>query len=207
MVKREFYIIGFGLGAFIPFLFFVLFWWSMAVLNIFKILSFPDSLVAIFALSGFLFGVIIDILYLKRLIPVFYKFKISLMMILYLFCSAIAVAFFMGFPVGNFFLGLVAGLYIGRKYHYLDQSQDELPFVIKTTCLFTALVTSLEAFPIGLLVLKDNYLLRSINQLFGFQLFSKNTVIDITIIAFMCLILYVVQFLLTKRALKFAYNI
>jgi hypothetical protein len=207
MVKKEFYLIGFGLGAFIPLLFFVLFWWSIVALKIFKILSFPESLVTIFALSGFLFGVIMDIFYLKRLIPQFYKFKMSLMMILYLFCSAIAVAFFMGFPVGNLLLGAVAGLYIGRKYHYLDRSQDELPFVVKTTCMFTALVTSLEALPIGLFVLQDTYLLGSINHFLGFQIFSKNMVIDITIIAFLCLMLYVVQNLLTKRALKIAYNI
>ncbi len=205
MDKKEFHIIGFGIGVLIPLLLLVLFWWPIAALKIYAIVSFPESLIKISAAVGFFAGVIIDILFLKRLIPIFYRFKISLMIIVYLFCSVIAVAFFMGFPVGNLLLGIIAGLYIGRKYHHLEQKKDKFPVVSKTTSIFTASITSLEALPIGFLIaLQEHYLPGSINKFLGFRLFSSNTVI-IFIIVILCLLLFIVQFYSTRAATKIAF--
>jgi len=180
--KKEFYIIGLGLGTLIPIILLVFSWWSLSALNIYKIFSVPESFIKIFALTGFIIGIIIDILFLKRLIPKFYKFNISLMIFIYVFCSVIAVAFFMGLPIGNLLLGIIAGLYIGRKYHYINQNIDKFSLASKTISIFTALVTTLEALPIGFLALQEGSLIGSINQFLGLHIFSLNRLTDILMV-------------------------
>ncbi len=207
MSKIESYIIGLGLGALIPIFGFVFFWWLSAALNNFKILSVPESSIKIFALTGFAIGIVIDILFLKRLVPEFYKLNIAWLIFIYLFCSAMAVAFFMGFPIGNLLLGMVAGGYMGRKYYHIKQSIENFSSASKSVSLFTAFITAFEALPIGLLTLREEYLMAAINQILGIQIFSVIKFIDILLIVLLCIFLFIAQYFCTRLASKIAFNI
>jgi len=205
--KKEFCIIGLGLGTLIPIILLVLFWWPLSLVNILKIFSFPESFIKIFALTGFTIGIIIDILFLKRLIHKFYRFNKSLLVIAYIYCSFIAVAFFMGLPIGNFLLGIIAGLYIGRRYHYINQNIDQFSVASRNISIFTAVITTLEALPVGFLALQEESLIGWINKFSGVQIFLLNRTIDIFIIVFLCIMLFIIQYFATRVVSKFAFNI
>jgi hypothetical protein len=207
LVRKEYYLIGFTIGIVIPLLTFVLFWWPIAALAIYHVASVPDNYIAMFAIAGLAAGIILDFLYLKRLIPFFYNFHLLIMISLYLCCSVIAVAFFMGFPLGNLLLGMLAGIYIGRRCHFKDLNRAAFTVVAKKTSRFTALVTALEALPIGLLMLQEDYLLAAINLFIGFRLFSTSLLQDIFVIVILCLILFGIQFLLTKWTATMAFRL
>ena len=207
MFKKELFIIGIGLGIFIPMAIFVFFWYLGAILKIYNIVYFPESIIPVFALTGLCIGILMDILFLKRLIPQFYHIRTSILIIVYLYCSALAVAFFMGLPIGNFVLGVLAGFYMGRKYHILDQQMVNFTLAVKNTSLFAALITSLEALVIGLMIIQEDNVIASANQFIGFKLFLSHMLVDSGIVAFLGVVLFILQFFSTKVAARVAFNL
>ena len=195
------------MGLLIPIIVFVLFWWSIAVLNVFKILNISESVITVVAISGLCIGILLDIIFLKKWIPKFYEMDKSLSISIYLFCSFIAVGFFMGLPIGNIVLGIFAGIYVGRKSHYLHKNKNHFLSTSKKVSLFTASITSLEALPIGLLALQDDSIIDLINQSIGIKLFTINIIIDMLLILMLCLMLFLLQYILTKKATIKSYQI
>lgn len=200
--KREYYIIGTSLALLTPFVVFVLFWWSIAALEIFNILAISENIIAMVAVTGLAIGIVLDIIYLKKWTPKFYEMNRVLSILLYFFCSFMAVAFFMGFPIGNLFLGFLAGVYVGRKWHYLNGDQTTFSSVSKNVSIFSAFVTSIEALLIGLLALHDESVIYSINQTLGYVLFNANKLVDVALILILCGILFWIQFFVTRLGAK-----
>ena len=207
MSKIEYLLSGIVLGTFISGAIMIFFWWLPATLTIYRIIYIPDLYIMISSLTGLAIGVIIDILVLKKIIPKFYDLNKYLLIITYLFCSSFAVSSFMGLPIGNLFLGLIAGLYIGRKCYHLTQNHSSYLQNMKIVSNFTAFITSFEGLLIGLLVLNDKSVIISTNQFLGMQMFSANQIGNILIIIFLCILLYLLQFFLTKAAITLSYSI
>jgi len=207
MNRKELLIIGIGLGFTIPMIIFVIFWWSISVMNSYNIIQVPESFIVIFSIIGLFIGILADILYLRKLIPLFYRIKMPLLIATYMLCSVMAIAFFMGLPIGNLILGIIAGIYIGRRYHHNNQNRDEFTPVLKAVAIFTASVTTLGALSIGFLALQEKSLIGSINQYFGFKIFFINNFIDTTIIVSLCIILFIIQYISTKISSKYMFNI
>ena len=207
MNRKELLIIGIGLGFTIPMIIFVIFWWSISVMNTYNIIQVPESFIVIFSIIGLFIGILADILYLRKLIPLFYRIKMPLLIATYMLCSVMVVAFFMGLPIGNLILGIIAGIYIGRRYHNNNQNRDEFTPVLKAVAIFTASVTTLGALFIGFLALQEKSLIGSINQYFGFKIFFINNFIDTTIIVSLCIILFIIQYISTKISSKYMFNI
>jgi len=207
LYKTEYLIIGLGLGTLIPLLVFVLFWWSTAALVIYKLVQLPESFIIYAAFTGLAIGITINILYLKKLIPGFYTLKNNILIPLYLLCSFIALAFFMGTPIGNIILGILAGLYTGRRHYYLEQHPDIFFSTAKKTSLFTAFITSIEALPIGILALRDTSIFTVLKSTFHFDLNVTNIIIDIIMVFLLCMLLFLIQFWVTNIAAKLAFQI
>ena len=204
--KREYYLIGAFLMALIPLILFALFWWSIASLDILNMMVIPESSIAVFAIAGLATGIFLNVIYLKRWILKFYEMRRALSILLYLICSFMAVAFFMGFPIGNLLLGFLGGVYIGRKYHHLNADNATFSSASQKASIFTASVTSLEALLIGLLVLREESAIDFINRILGFGLFHKNEFIDIAFILILCIILFLTQYYITLSGTKISFN-
>ena len=106
MQKIEIVTIGFLFGAVPIISCFLAGWWI-------SIPFVPESRIFLFALAGFLVGVIIDILFLRKWIQTAYSMKPLVWMMIYLFYSFGMFGFFMGVPVFNVALALPAGFFIG----------------------------------------------------------------------------------------------
>ena len=83
MSKFESIIVGLFVGVACPLLTFVVFWWSAALLHR-HINDFSESIVIASALSGLTLGLLLDLLFLKRWVRMFYMANMWLMIVLYL---------------------------------------------------------------------------------------------------------------------------
>ena len=67
------------------------------------------NIIIVAALTGLLIGIVLDILFLRRWIRNFYLAHLWLLAMVYGALCVMAIASFMGLPVGTFMLGLLAG--------------------------------------------------------------------------------------------------
>ena len=206
MSRAESTIVGLFIGIICPASLFVLFWWVAAALTIYGVFSIPESGIATAAFTGLGLGILLDILGLKNWITRFYSLDVKLMVLAYLFWSAVAVAFFMGLPFGNIALGTLAGLYVGRKQYYAGASRDLFARSARNVSIFTALVTSAEALPIGVLALSESITVAALRTIVGLDPSVTTGLIGVGLVGVGCLALMAVQFWLTRTAATLAFR-
>ena len=135
-------IVGLFLLLMVPISLSFLGWWFFAVIYLFKLFSFRAAALPTSAIAGFGVGVILCIFYLRSWIRRFYTVDTKFAALVFLFWSFMAIIFFKGLPVGNILLGMVAGLYTGRKLFHESVPKEELASRMVPVARFTALVTA-----------------------------------------------------------------
>jgi len=101
MSKAESTIVGIFLGFACIWLSFVTCWWTAAI--VYAIVGgISVNVVIVSALAGLMAGIVLDILFLRRWILGFYAASLWLLAGLYTALCVLAVASFMGLPVGTF---------------------------------------------------------------------------------------------------------
>lgn len=186
------------LGILCPLSMFILFWWAPATLNFY--VPVPESWIATSALTGLAVGIGLDALYLKKWIPNFYKVNMKLLILIYLFCSAIAAAALMGMPPGNFVLGVLAGAYMGRRAHHTGQSRIQFTKTANRFVLFTTLVSGVWALWIGLLALNDASVIQLLQSVPGLAWVPVSGSAGIGLVILLTIVLMAVQYGCAKAA-------
>ena len=153
MKKTETITVSLAVGILCPILLFVLLWWTAAALAISA--PIPERWIMAAALIGLATGIGLDIIYLKKWILQVYHLKMWLLVLIYLFCSAIAAAIGMGLPFGNLVLGTLAGGYIGRRAAHSSQSSSSFSKSAHKVSLFTAAITGAWTLFIGIFALQE----------------------------------------------------
>jgi hypothetical protein len=206
MSKTEQIIVGLVAGFLCPFLTFVLFWWTSAALAMSRIVRLSDRGIAAAALAGLVLGIILDALCLKRWIACFYSTSVKIIVPVYLCCSVIALASFMGLPFGNLVLGALAGAYVGRRVYYADGGGDSLARIGRRVGVFTAVITGTEAFLIGLLALQETTAVRVLQRGLGMDRAAIAGPRGVGLVIFVCVALMALQFWCTTAAARFAFG-
>lgn len=202
MSKRESLIVALILGAMCPFLTFVAGWWTSAVLYLEGVAHITERGIALAAFAGLAVGLVADAFWLRRWVAGFYRADLKFMSVLYLGCSAVAVASFMGLPLGNLVLGTLAGAYVGRREFHAATDSESLERMARRAGIFTAMVTGTEALVIGILALKE---LSVVRMLATISRLEQTTVAGLAGIAFvfvLVLILMIFQFWCTTAAAR-----
>ena len=207
MTKVESVVIGIALSVICPLLLMVLFWWSAASIANYQILPIAEKAIEISAITGLGVGIILDILYVRKWIPRFYALDLKLMAVVYLFCSAIAAAFCMGLPIGNIFLGIVAGVYIGRRLHYSDHGRELFLRLTKRVGMYTAMVTGLWTVSIGLLALNERIVIQMSQRLFGITRETLTSHFGVVLAILLGAVLATLQYWCTMTASKISYRL
>jgi hypothetical protein len=162
--------IGLILGLVAPLVGFLSAWWVAYLL-------LPEEWVPLGAASGFLFGILMDFLFLKHQINTAHQLGLKLWGAIYLFYSICVFGFFMGVPIFNLGLALPAGFVIGARL----ASQDTLPARVKTVARQTALFTTVIMFGIclasALLALTDPYTAANLEGMLGLHFQLTQTMI------------------------------
>ena len=101
---------------------------------------FRNSVVYYFVIPGFFSGIILDILFLKKLIRNAFDLSQAILISLYVFYSVMSFGFFMGFPVPNLIVGPIAAYFIGLKWKIMNTSEDQREKSIRPFSLFCGLI-------------------------------------------------------------------
>ena len=124
--KLESFIIGCVLGA-VPVMFcFVTAWFASAIL-------LDEKVVPTIALSGLGVGMVIDVFFLKRWIKKAYQLNNKVLVAIYIFYSIGVLGFYMGVPILNFGVGILAGIYTARRAFNTNAEEQERSHNIKKT--------------------------------------------------------------------------
>lgn len=207
MSRSESIVVGLAVGILCPVSLFVLLWWTTAAFTIYDVLPIKVSGIVTAAFTGLGIGILLDILFLKNWIAGFYSANTKFMVTAYLFCSVVAVAFCMGLPLGNLALGTLAGLYVGRRAYHAGESGSRFRKAARNVSIFTALVTSAEALPIGLLALEhDRYIAEMLLTVVGLGQSDATGPAGVGLIILLCVVLMVVQFWCTRITAALAFR-
>jgi hypothetical protein len=191
--KLEGTIVGVFLAGICPLLTFVACWWT-AVLVLWNVPGFSVHAVIVAAISGLAIGIVLDLLLLRKWMGKFYTASLWLMAAVYAALCVVAVAFFMGLPIGTFTLGLLAGVYAGRREHHAASAEAAVRCGLRRAALFAALMTAGAALPIGLLVLKERSVVELLSKILGREPSAVQGPVGVMVVGFLTLALLGLQY-------------
>ncbi len=158
-------------GGVFPILCFLIGWWG-------SIPFLPEPSIKYAALIGFLLGILIDILFLRRWIARAYDMPLVWLGLIYIFYSAGIFGFFMGVPVFNVLLGIFAGFYMGLRMAQKNVDETLARKVFKRTGMFTAVVLFVICCAALWMAFMDASLAANINGMLALQApLSRNTIL------------------------------
>jgi len=207
MNRIESFVIASALAVGVPLLLLTLGWLCLIALWILEgeIGELPGSAVVTVLVMIVFVGTAIDIWCLRRWTQGFYQANMPLMIFLFLICSLASIALFMGVPIGNLALGILAGLYTGRRYYHGGRGPEAFAGASRRVGLFTGAVVAAVALPVGLLALVagEEYIAKSIVESLGFT--YSNTA-GVGLVVALCVLLMLIQYLLARSAAILAYR-
>jgi hypothetical protein len=170
-----------------------------------EIWIFPDSIAIALLVVSLLTGLAIDVCCLRKWTKEIYRASLKLMLILYFICSFVAIGMFMGVPIGNLALGILAGLYIGRRCFLMKQGKGILNRFAHNTSLFAAFVMGLVSLPVGMLALfaGEEYVIISLVESLRI---GYSRIVGVVFVLVLCSLLMIVQYWLTRGSAILAYR-
>jgi len=90
----------------------------------FTLLPLESRVITVTALTALALGALLDLVFLRRWIRRAYNVHPGFPVFVYLSFSVVAFALCMGVPVGNVLLGVVAGVYGGRRLRHAEVDVD-----------------------------------------------------------------------------------
>lgn len=116
-----------------------------------------ESRAIIYLAAGLIFGLIIDLIFLKGWINRRFELPLWSMAGIYILYNVFVFGFFMGFPVFNVLLGLIAGNYFGNRIVSGKLPSEIQSKQIKQVSIFTALIMALICVSSAVIGLTDEY--------------------------------------------------
>lgn len=107
------------------------------------------------AFAGLGLGILIDVFFLKPSLKSLETLKPMILMMIYVFYSIMTLGFFMGVPVFNLFLGILAARFMVRVGLFLEFTDEKMKLMIQNTAKFVTVVLSGVCIISALIALKD----------------------------------------------------
>jgi hypothetical protein len=167
---------------------FCLLWWSCYLLSL---------NIQIGIIIGLFIGIILNILYLSKIVSNSFNINYNILGILYFIYSIGMFGFFMGVPVFNILLGIVAGWYIGRRMKINHCDYITFKKIINKVNIFCLINLIIVCIASSIIALNDKYTAANLEGMFNlnFQL-TNSMLLGIILIGGTLLIL--IQFLAIK---------
>jgi len=196
--KVEVLFLGATLGGVFPILCFLVGWWgSISIL--------PENSIKYAALGGLLVGILIDIFFLKKWIVNAYRMDLKWLVVIYLFYSVGLFGFFMGVPVFNLLMGLIAGFYMGLRMADGKKTKEEAEKTFKKTGIFTSVILAVTCLVSLWLATTDASTAANINGMLALKNpLSLQTILILSWVG--GAVLVILEFFLTRGVARWAYQ-
>ena len=112
--------------------------------------------VIFYIIVGLVLGFITDFKYLKGWINNRYELPVWFISGIYIFYNITLYGIFMGFPVFNVLMGIVAGYYYGNRITMTDIPKDKYAKIVNRVSAFTGAIMTLICIATGFLGLAGN---------------------------------------------------
>jgi hypothetical protein len=146
---------------------------------------------------GFIAGIFTDIIYLKKLINLTPDLPTWILIGFYLFYNIFIYGLFMGFPLFNLAMGVIAGYYYGIRINYKNIPLTRIKYLKIMVPLFTGIIMLLICISTALLALSEKTIGLELQNILGLS-FQVTGGMIISIILIGGLSLIVTQYFLTK---------
>lgn len=166
----------------------------------------PGKAFPMIGLAALGLGGALAVMRLKSLVRGFYAWRTVSAALVYLLWSAIASALFMGLPIGNLGLGVLAGLYVGRREHHTGAGRDRFAREARTAGLFTAAITGSISLAVGILAVQERTSLERFLALVGLGQLAETPAHRAVIIALAVPVLFVAQYWLTRQGARWGFG-
>jgi hypothetical protein len=186
---------------------FVTVWWGTAALALWGLAAISERSVAAASLSALGAGVVFTAVLVRRLVPRFYALPWTLLVGAYFFWSAVAIALFMGLPAGEVALGVLPGLYVGRRLAHEGADAALARGACRRAALFGAAVTGTWSVTMGCLALRDQHSLTVLLTLAGLKALGETVAGRALVVAAAVPALTLLQYVLTRRAASWAFRL
>jgi len=180
----------------LPTILFLAGWWSSIGLK-------DNQEIFSIALAGIGLGILIDVLVLKPWLRSLETLSNGILISVYVFYSIMVLGFFMGVPLFNVGLGILAGRFIARVGLYKGLSKVQMDKLIHSTARITTIILFGICLISAWIALKDP-MDTAINLQGMFQLgFTVTESMVLGIVVFGGILLLIVQYILTVRFAKY----
>lgn len=184
-----------------PFSTFVVAWWGSTFV------TRSERMVMYSALTGLGLGLLLLTVRLKRWIAKFYSVRSALTVLAYLFWSVIALASFMGLPIGNLVLGSLAGLYIGRQAQHQALATPLFKRQARRVGLFTATIVGFISVAMGLLAIQERETMQVILGFVGLSRLAATDTGRVVLVVIAVPMLIAIQYWLTRIAASWGFRL
>ena len=175
-----------------PILLFLVGWWG-------SVAFVPESRIWIFALSGFVFGILLSLLLFKKVIQNLFSIPYIVLIFIYVFYFVGIYGFFMGFLLPVVLLSIPAGSYIAERVRaYPEQAKQR---ILNRTMKFTLLCLFFGCFATAYLALREKTIGSQLQQMMGLPFPITNFMVWVLIIAG-SLMLFIIHYFLMKYWFK-----
>jgi hypothetical protein len=162
-----------------------------------------------FLLTGLITGILADIFYLKKVVTITLLLPAWSLVGIYLFHNILIYGMFMGFPVFNLIMGILAGYYYGVKINYNSLPSVQIESLKNRVPLFTGFIMFLICVSSALIALSEKTIGLELQNMLGLSFYVTKGMV-ISIIVFGGATLIVAQYFLTKivmiKSIKFKNN-
>jgi hypothetical protein len=176
-------------------------------LNFYLNTHFNNYQIMLFSLGLFLTTWFVEILFWDKMFGNIYKYNYLLLIIVYLFYSIGMFGFFMGVPIFNPFLGIVAGVYISRRIHINKLGAKKDNKIVLCTLVFSTIVIILVCIGSAYFALRDPYTEANLEGMFGIHSFEVTSNMVKGLIVFGGTFLIGFQIIITSITIKFTHRI
>ena len=184
------------IGLIFPLLLGLAGWWS-------SISFVSEDRILFYAMGGFIAGIIVDSLFLRRWTRKALNASILWPGAAYLIYSVGIFGFFMGVPVFNLLLGPVWGYYSGMRLRAANADKPAVVKAAQEAAIFTAGVLALACIASLVIAFLDPSLEANIQGMFGLaKPLEKAFILGLSVVGGGVLVL--IDYLLTRSVVKFA---
>lgn len=160
-----------------------------------------ESRAIIYLAAGLILGLIIDLIFLKGWLNRRFELPLWSMAGIYILYNVFVFGFFMGFPVFNVLLGLIAGNYFGNRIVAGKLPSEKQSKQIKQVSIFTALIMALICISSAVIGLTDKFIGANIQGMLHLHFeITKPMIWAIVLVGGVSLI--IVQYVITKWTIQ-----